>query len=278
MKLGDLEFHILSDGHIYLDGGAMFGIVPKPLWEKRIPADSRNRIKLGLNCFLIYAAGKRILIETGAGGKFDDKRRDIYGLDGPRLPDQLRDYAIAPGDIEIVVNTHLHFDHCGGNTRFENDKMVPTFPNAKYVVRKGEYENAMHVNERTRATYFAENFALLEKTKQLQLIETDTEIVPGVELICAPGHTAHMVGVKLSGGGKTAFLLADLVPTTAHLPLAWGMGYDLFPLTVLENKRKWLPRIAAEEWIALFVHDPQTPACYLRERDSAFAPEPIKID
>ena len=278
MKLGDLEFHILSDGHIYLDGGAMFGIVPKPLWEKRIPADSRNRIKLGLNCFLIYAASKRILIETGAGGKFEDKRRDIYGLDGPRLTDELRDYAIAPGDIEIVVNTHLHFDHCGGNTRLENDKIVPTFPNARYVVRKGEYEAAMHVNERTRATYFAENFAPLEKTKQLQLIETDTEIVPGVELICAPGHTADMMGVKLSGGGKTAFLLADLVPTTAHLPLAWGMGYDLFHLTVLENKRKWLPRIAAEEWMALFVHDPQTPACYLRERNGAFAPEPIKID
>lgn len=278
MKLGDLEFHILSDGHIYLDGGAMFGIVPKPLWEKRIPADARNRIKLGLNCFLIYAGGKRILIETGAGGKFDDKRRDIYGLDGPRLADRLRDYAIAPGDVEIVVNTHLHFDHCGGNTRLENDKIVPTFPNARYVVRKGEYENAMRVNERTRATYFAENFAPLEKTKHLQLIETDTEIVPGVELICTPGHTADMLGVKLSGGGKTAFLLADLVPTTAHLPLAWGMGYDLFPLTVLENKRKWLPRIAAEEWIALFVHDPRTPACYLREQNGAIAPEPIKID
>ena len=278
MKLGDLEFHILCDGHIYLDGGAMFGIVPKPLWEKKTPADARNRIRLGLNCFLIYAGGKRILIETGAGGKWDDKRRDIYGLDGPRLADQLRDYAIAPGDIEIVINTHLHFDHCGGNTRLENDKIVPTFPNARYVCRKGEYENAMHVNERTRATYFAENFAPLEETKQLHLIETDTEIVPGVELICAPGHTADMLCVKLSGGGKTAFLLADLVPTTAHLPLAWGMGYDLFPLTVLENKRKWLPRIAREEWLALFVHDPQTPACYLRERNGTFVPEPTKID
>jgi len=278
LKLGDLEFHILCDGHIYLDGGAMFGIVPKPLWEKKTPADARNRIRLGLNCFLIYAGGKRILIETGAGGKWDDKRRDIYGLDGPRLADQLRDYAIAPGDIEIVINTHLHFDHCGGNTRLENDKIVPTFPNARYVCRKGEYENAMHVNERTRATYFAENFAPLEETKQLHLIETDTEIVPGVELICAPGHTADMLCVKLSGGGKTAFLLADLVPTTAHLPLAWGMGYDLFPLTVLENKRKWLPRIAREEWLALFVHDPQTPACYLRERNGTFVPEPTKID
>ncbi|HEY6465292.1 MAG TPA: MBL fold metallo-hydrolase [Candidatus Acidoferrales bacterium] len=278
MKLGDLEFHCLSDGHIYLDGGAMFGIVPKPLWEKRTPADSRNRIRLGLNCVLIYAGGKRILVETGAGGKFDQKRRDIYRLDGPRLDAHLREYAIAPGDIDIVVNTHLHFDHCGGNTRLEKDKIVPVFPNARYVIRKGEYKNATHVNERTRATYFAENFAPLEAAGQLQLVESDTEIVPGVELICAPGHTADMQCVKLSGGGKTAFLLADLVPTTAHLPLAWGMGYDLFPLIVLENKRKWLPRIAAEEWISLFVHDPDVPAAYLRERDGAFVPEPVKID
>lgn len=278
MKLGDLEFHCLSDGHIYLDGGAMFGIVPKPLWEKRIPADSRNRIRLGLNCFLVRAGDKRILIETGAGGKWDQKRRDIYALDGPRLGDQLREYAIAFGDIDIVVNTHLHFDHCGGNTRLERDKMVPVFPNARYVVRKGEYENATHVNERTRATYFAENFAPLAATGQLQFIERDTEIVPGVELICAPGHTADMQCVKLSGGAKTAFLLADLVPTTAHLPLAWGMGYDLFPLTVIENKRKWLPRIAREQWIALFVHDPNVPAAYLREQDGTFVPDPVEID
>ena len=278
MKLGgDIEFHILSDGHIYLDGGAMFGIVPKPLWEKKVPVDSRNRIKLGLNCVLVRAAGTRILIETGAGGKWDAKRRDIYGLDGPHLDQHLREYAITPGDIDVVVNTHLHFDHCGGNTRLEKDKIVPVFPKARYVFRRGEYESAMHVNARTQATYLAENFAPLEAAKHLQLIEDDTEIAPGVELICAPGHTADMLCVKLSGGGKTAFLLADLVPTRAHLPLAWGMGYDLFPLTVLENKRKWLPRIAREEWIALFVHDPDVPAVYLRERNGAFVPDPVAI-
>jgi glyoxylase-like metal-dependent hydrolase (beta-lactamase superfamily II) len=278
LKLGDLEFHVVSDGHIYLDGGAMFGIVPKPLWEKKVPADSRNRIRLGLNCLLIRAGGKRILVETGAGGKLNPKLRDIYALDGPFLEERLREYAIAPGDIDIVVNTHLHFDHCGGNTRLEKDKAVPVFPNARYVSRKGELENAMRPNERTRATYFLENYAPMAETKQLQLIEEDTEIVPGVELICAPGHTADMLCVKLSGGGKTAFLLADLAPTRAHLPLAWGMGYDLFPLTVIENKRKWLPRIVREQWIALFVHDPDEPAAYLRERDGAIVPEPVRVD
>lgn len=278
MKLGDLEFHVLSDGHIYLDGGAMFGIVPKPLWETRVPADSRNRIKLALNCLLVRAGGKRILVETGAGGKMDEKRRDIFGVDGPRLEKQLRDYAMMPGDIDIVVNTHLHFDHCGGNTRLEKGQAVPVFPNARYISRKGEFESAVHTNERTRATYFTENYLPLQQTNQLELIETDTEIAPGVELICVPGHTADMLCVKLSGGGKTALLLSDLIPTTAHLPLAWTMGFDLFPLTVIENKRKWIPQIAREEWIALFVHDPNMPAAYLRERSGDYKPEPIKID
>jgi glyoxylase-like metal-dependent hydrolase (beta-lactamase superfamily II) len=210
LKLGDLEFHVVSDGHIYLDGGAMFGIVPKPLWEKRVPADERNRIKLALNCLLIYAGGKRILVETGAGGKWDAKRRDIYGIDGPKLHEHLRGYAVMPGDIDIVINTHLHFDHCGGNTRLERDKVVSVFPNARYVSRKGEYEAATHPNERTHATYHTENYKPLAESGQLDLIDSDTEIVPGVELVCVPGHTADMVCVKLTGGGKTAFILADL--------------------------------------------------------------------
>jgi glyoxylase-like metal-dependent hydrolase (beta-lactamase superfamily II) len=278
LKLGDLEFHVVSDGHIYLDGGAMFGIVPKPLWEKRVPADERNRIKLALNCLLIYAGGKRILVETGAGGKWDAKRRDIYGIDGPKLHEHLRGYAVMPGDIDIVINTHLHFDHCGGNTRLERDKVVSVFPNARYVSRKGEYEAATHPNERTHATYHTENYKPLAESGQLDLIDSDTEIVPGVELVCVPGHTADMVCVKLTGGGKTAFILADLIPTTAHLPLAWTMGFDLDPMTVIEEKRKWLPKIAREEWIAVFVHDPYTLAAYLRERDGIYEPERVAID
>jgi glyoxylase-like metal-dependent hydrolase (beta-lactamase superfamily II) len=207
----------------------------------------------------------------------NEKFRDIYGLDGPRLTEHLRGYAVMPGDVDIVINTHLHFDHAGGNTRIDSDKVVPVFPNAKYVVRKGEYEAASHPNERTRGTYFNENFAPLEEVNQLQIIDRDTEILPGIELICTPGHTADMMCVKLSGGGKTAFLLADLVPTAAHLPLVWTMGYDLFPLTVIENKRKWLPQIAREEWMALFSHDPNRPAAYLRLRGDKFECEPVDI-
>jgi glyoxylase-like metal-dependent hydrolase (beta-lactamase superfamily II) len=278
MKLGELEFHIVSDGSVFFDGGAMFGVIPKTMWEKKCPADSRNRIELAMNCLLIRAGGKRILVETGAGDKLSPKLRDIYGLQGSQLLMRLRDYGVAPKDIDIVINTHLHFDHCSGNTRMEKDKAVATFPNAQYLVQKGEYEHALNPTERDRATYFASNYVSLAQTGQLRLIDGDDEIVPGVEVVRVPGHTSNMLCVKLTGGGKTAFFLADLVPMTAHLPLPWIMGYDLYPMTTLENKKKWIPRIVREEWIALFGHDVRTPAAYIRERDGKWETEPVKVD
>jgi len=278
MKLGDLEFHIFSAGSVYLDGGAMFGVIPKPMWEKKCPPDARNRIELAMNCLLIRVNGKRILVETGAGDKLSPKLRDIYGLGEPQLLPRLRDYGVAPEDVDIVIDTHLHFDHCGGNTRLEKDKAVPTFPNAQYFVQKGEYEHALNPTERDRASYFESNFVPVERSGQFRLLEGDQQIVPGVEVVRAPGHNADMQCVKLTGGGRTAFLLADLVPMTPHLPLPWIMGYDLYPMTTLENKKKWLPKIAREQWLALFVHDPRVPAAYLRERDGQIEVEPVKVD
>lgn len=278
MRLGDLEFHIISDGHVLLDGGAMFGVIPRPLWEKKIAPDARNRIVLSMNCLLIQASGKRILVETGAGGKMSSKLRDIYGLDGPRLDDGLRRYGLRAEDIDIVINTHLHFDHCGGNTRLERDRAVPAYPNARYVIQRGEYEHASHPSERDRASYFPENFAPLEAAGLLSLIDGDSVILPGVEVVRVPGHTANMQCVKLTGRGKTAFFLADLVPTRAHLPLPWIMGYDLYPMTTLENKKRWLPEVARESWIALFAHDSQVQAAYLRERDGEWDTEPVTVD
>jgi glyoxylase-like metal-dependent hydrolase (beta-lactamase superfamily II) len=192
MKLGDLEFHILSDGHVGLDGGAMFGVIPKPMWEKRVQPDSRNRIKLAMNIVLIHSAGNRIIIETGAGDKFDARKRDIYAQDGPHLIAQLARHGLKPEDIDIVVNTHLHFDHCGGNTRIENGKAVPTFPRARYVVHRGELEHAKNPTERDRASYFPDNFMPMVASNQWDLGGDEVSLVPGVTLLSVPGHIANM--------------------------------------------------------------------------------------
>jgi len=278
LKLGELEFHVISAGHLLLDGGAMFGVIPRPMWEKKMPPDSRNRITLSMNCLVIRANGKRILVETGAGDKLSPKLREIFGLDGPFLLDGLHALDLRPEDIDIVVNTHLHFDHCGGNTRIELDQVVPAFPNARYWVQEGELDHAMRPTERDKASYFQENFAPIGATGQLSIIEGEHVLTPGVELIRVPGHTAHMQCVKLTGGGKTAFFFADLVPTTAHLPLPWIMGYDLFPMLTLENKRRWISEAIREGWIALFPHDAAVPAAYLRSRDGRWEAEPATVD
>ena len=278
MKLGNLEFHVVVSGHIRLDGGAMFGVIPKTMWETAAPPDSSNRILLAMNSLLIHAGGKRILVETGAGDKLSPRLRAIYDQDGPRLTEGLRAYGLHADEIDIVVDTHLHFDHCGGNTRVEKDKVVPAFPNARYIVHKGEFEHAKNPTERDRASYMPDNYMPIEAANKFSLIESDRVIAPGVELICVPGHTANMLCVKLEGGGKTAFLFADLVPMTPHLGLPWIMGYDLYPMQTLENKKKWIPEVARKEWIALFSHDPHIPAAYLRERNGTWVHEPVKVD
>ena len=280
MRLGEIEFYILNDGTFRLDGGAMFGVIPKPMWERLAPADEKNRITLSMNSLLIRAEGKWILVETGAGDKYDAKRSDIYAFEGaPRLPEQLAAHGVPPEQIDIVVNTHLHFDHCGWNTRIVDGAAVPTFPNAKYYVHLGEFEHARHPTERDRASYFPENFEPMVKTGQWHLVERQGgEVVPGVELVVLPGHTSNMMGVRLFSGSQTAIFLADLVPTTAHLPLPWIMGFDLYPMTTLEEKRKWLPQIAREGWLALFCHDRATPAARLREAEGKIVAEPVVVD
>ncbi len=279
MKLGDLEIHFLNDGYFRLDGGAMFGVIPRPLWERKMPADERNRVRLGMNSLLVRSAGKWMVIETGAGDKWDAKRRDIFGFEGePRLPDKIVARGVRLEEISLVINTHLHFDHCGWNTRRVGDKIVPTFPKARYVVQRGELEHARQPNDRDRASYISENVEPVAAAGQWWLLEGDREVAPGVELIRVPGHTADMQCVKLSGGGKTAFFFADLVPTTAHLSYPWIMGYDLYPVTTLENKKKWIPQVAREGWLALFGHDPATPVAYLREREGQYIAEPVSLD
>jgi glyoxylase-like metal-dependent hydrolase (beta-lactamase superfamily II) len=279
VRFGDLEFTLVSDGGFRLDGGAMFGVVPKPLWEKKIAGDERNRIQLGMNCLLVRTAGKTVLIETGAGDKLDAKLRGIYAIEeGPRLLDRLAAHGVTPDRVDIVVDTHLHFDHCGWNTRIVNGKAVPTFPNAKYFVQRGEFEHAKAPNERDRASYMPDNFMPVEAAGQFVLLDGDREIAPGIELIRVPGHNADMQCVRLSGGGKSAFCFVDLVPTTAHLPFPWIMGYDLYPMQTLANKKKWIPEIAASGALVIFAHDFNVPAAYLRQHENQFEIEPARVD
>ena len=226
--------------------------------------------------FLVRFPGGAVLVDTGAGGP--QRWLDDWRVVNRSVADALDDLDMTPGDISLVINTHLHFDHCGGNTRIANDKVVPTFRNARYVVQRGEFEHAKNPTERDRASYFPDNFMPLEAAGKLSLIGDDRVIAPGVELIRTPGHNADMMCVRLHGGGKVAFLFDDLIPMTTHLSLPWIMGYDLCPLQTLENKKKWIPQVVQGEWLALFVHDPHVPAAYLREREGKIEVEPAKVD
>ena len=279
MLLGDIEVHLLGDGTFRLDGGAMFGVIPRPLWEKKSPPDDRNRILLGMSVLLIRAGGKLILVETGGGDKWNAKQNAIYLFEeSGRLPQRLAALGVKPEEIDIVINTHLHFDHCGWNTRLVNGVAVPTFPNARYVVQCKEFEHACAPTERDRASYFPDNFMPMQKSGQWDFLDGDSQIMPGIEVIVVPGHIKDMQCVKISGGGQTIFFVADLVPTAAHLSYPWIMGYDLYPMTTLESKHKWLPIVAKENWTIVFGHDPHMPSAKLREKEGGFDAEPLPID
>ena len=264
-QLGALRIHAIQAGGQKLDGGAMFGVVPKPLWEKRIPADERNRIQLGMRCLLIEHPTGLVLIDTGLGNKENEKFRDIYGIEntghyGPTwLEDGLTSLGKRSEDIAMVISSHLHFDHAGGNTTRGADGVIrPTFPNARYVMQRGELEYARHTNERTAASYFPHNFEPVAASGQLELIDGDREIIPGIRSVLTPGHTPYHQGLLIESNGELAFYIADLAPTAAHLPLPWIMGYDVEPLVTLETKRRILKRAVDEKWLVVFEHDAKT--------------------
>ena len=279
MRLGDIEIRHIHSGNFYLDGGAMFGVVPKPLWEKKSPPDSRNRIRLAANSLLVRAANKNILIETGNGTKWTPKLRDIYAIDeGDPLTQNLATAGVSPSQVDLVINTHLHFDHAGGNTKLLDDHAVPSFPNAQYIVQAEELAHAVNATERDRASYFEDNFLPMRQSGQWKLISGDTEILPGISVVRTPGHNTSIQAVQLTGGGKTVFFVADLFPTRHHLPLAWIMAYDLYPLQTLETKRKWMRTIVEDGWIVVFGHDPDVPAATLCERENKVAFEPVDLN
>jgi glyoxylase-like metal-dependent hydrolase (beta-lactamase superfamily II) len=265
--VGSLRIHALQAGLQQLDGGAMFGVVPKNLWERKIPADERNRIPLGMRCLLIEHPQALVLVDTGLGDTESEKFTAIYGVEnspvGPAGPTQLEsalaEAGFAPEDVDLVLDTHLHFDHAGGNTRRgEDGAPVLSFPNAHYVVRRGEWDWAHHANERTSASYFAHNYEPVREAGRLELIDDDREVLPGISLRRTPGHTPHHQSVLVESDGQRLFYPADLAPTAAHVPLPWIMGYDVEPLVTLETKRRAWAEAASEGWTVMFEHDATT--------------------
>jgi glyoxylase-like metal-dependent hydrolase (beta-lactamase superfamily II) len=262
--VGSLKVHALQAGLQQLDGGAMFGVVPKTLWERKIPADAKNRIPLGMRCLLVEHPQGLVLIDTGVGDKETEKFYTIYGIEnapvGPAGPTQLESALAAagfsPADVILVINSHLHFDHAGGNTRRgEDGSAVPSFPNARYVARRGEWDWAHRANERTSASYFPHNYDPLQALGRLELPDADVELLSGISLRHTPGHTPHHQGIMIESGRERLFYLADVCPTTSHVPLPWIMGYDVEPLVTLESKRRLWAEAVSEGWTVVFEHD-----------------------
>ena len=265
MTLGDFELTAVSDGSYHLDGGGMFGVVPKTLWERKVKADANNLVPLGLNSVVVRTQSETVLIETGVGNKLSEKMVKIYGQPA-QLLEKLNAVGIAPEDVDIVINSHLHFDHCGWNTVRKGGQIAATFPNAKYYVQEGEWKHA-HESQRDAVSYITENYDPLVESGQMTLLRGDAEIVPGVLVRVFPGHTRDMQAVLVQSGGQTACYISDLIPTSAHLDLNWVMSYDLYPIESIESRRRYYAQALPEKWLTMFTHDASVPWAYVVKDD-----------
>lgn len=281
MLFGDYRIETISDAEFRLDGGAMFGVVPRVVWEKLSPPDEFNRIRLQTNCLFIETPTEKILVETGIGEKWTAKQTQIYGICREKtFAEAIYDKTgCQPSDISIVVNTHLHFDHCGGNTITDvNGEIVPQFPNARYFVSESELQHAENPNERDRASYLSENWKVLQASGQLELKADDYEVVKGLTMVQTRGHSANMQTFRLKSGFQTLFGFADIIPTRHHLPMAWVMGFDLYPTETLANKKRLLPLAVAENWLCLFYHDFEGPLYLLTRKEGKFFAQEFSLD
>jgi glyoxylase-like metal-dependent hydrolase (beta-lactamase superfamily II) len=297
LTLGNFELSVFSDGTYPLDGGAFFGVIPKVMWSRKAAADERNYVQAGLNSLLIRTGKQNILVETGMGNKLSDRMIKFYGQPAQLLAN-LAAAGIAPDDIDIVINTHLHFDHCGWNTvRNKDGKIVPTFPRAKYYAPEGEWQYARKPSERDSISYIPDNYDPLVESGQMTLLKGSEEIVPGISVKTFPGHTAHMQAVIVNGrpGDKNrsgferarlaaappaapkengtlapdiACYISDLMPTTAHIDITWGMGFDLYPLQTIESKKQYYAKAIPGKWLTVFTHDAKVPWAYVEQDES----------
>ena len=264
IELGDFELSIFSDGTYPLDGGAFFGVVPKVMWSKKAVADERNFVQAGLNSLLVRTGKHTVLVETGIGNKLSDKMVKIYGQPA-KLIENLAAGGVAPDDIDVVINTHLHFDHCGWNTVRRDDQVVATFPRAKYYVQEGEWLHGREQHIRDSISYISDNYDPLIRSGQMQLLSGDQEIVPGISVRLFPGHTAHMQAVIVTSGGKTACYISDLIPTAAHIDLTWVMAFDLFPIDTINSRKRYYERALPEKWLTVFTHGADVPWAYIEQ-------------
>ena len=261
ISLGDFELTAVSDGNYVADGGAFFGVVPKVLWQRKVQADELNRVAVSCNSLLVRTGRENVLIETGIGNKLPEKMKSIYRTE-EKLLQNLHAAGTAPEDIDIVINSHLHFDHCGWNTVYKNGVAVATFPKARYYAQEGEWKHGSLQLERDRVSYISDNYDPLIRSGQMQLLNGEAAIVPGISVALYPGHTRNMMAIFMRSGGKTACYISDLIPTTWHLDLTWVMAYDLFPLETIENRKRYYSRAVPEQWLTIFTHDPEIPWIY----------------
>ncbi|HKE33316.1 MAG TPA: MBL fold metallo-hydrolase [Candidatus Angelobacter sp.] len=268
--LGDFELTVLSDGFYISDGGAFFGVVPKVLWQRKVKADEQNRIFAGLNSVLVRTGKQNILIETGIGNKLSDKMKSFYEPKEELLKN-LHAAGAAPEDIDIVINSHLHFDHCGWNTVYKDGRAVATFPKAKYYVQEGEWKHASLQLERDRVSYMSDNYDPLISSGQMQLLNGAADVAPGISVAVYPGHTRNLQAIFIRSGGQTACYISDLIPTSWHLDITWVMAYDLFPLETIENRKKYYKEALPQNWLTIFTHDPDIPWAYLENLQGKIA-------
>ncbi len=273
MQIGNYTLHSIETGRFALDGGAMFGVVPWVFWSKTNPPDEKQRITLAARCLLIIGNGKVILVDTGNGSKFNNKLTDIYRLDNSQyeLKKSLSHYNISPNDVTDVILTHLHFDHCGGNTEIVDGKIIPTFSNAQYYVQKNHWELAMHPTDKDRASFMNDDFMILHERGILHFVDGEQEIFPGISVLVCNGHTTAQQLPKISDGKTTLLFCCDLIPTMSHIPFPYIMGYDVRPLVTLEEKKKIIPQAEKEGWILFFEHDPETEAVKIQKTEKGYA-------